>query len=172
MKTSSALALAAAALIAGFLMARWRVAQPSNLTPTKEPTSYDFGALQQLTSFVSYLQDAKQTNTLQRFNDCLNASHASQQYADLGVTLGILQRLRDGRTNQAYELLEGQLDGDIILFAESYHELPASLRNQTSLKVLGYAKDYRAKFPFKHRYQNVDDAVVDAFKILDEKTTK
>src|ERR1022692_1285302 len=170
MKTSRAFALAAAALAIGFLAARWCAAQPSNQPPAKEPASYDFGALEQLESFVTYLQDTKQTNTLQRFNDCLNASNASRSYADLGVTLVILQRLRDGHTNQAFGLLEGNLDAEITGFAASYRELPASLRDQTSLKVLGWVRDYRAKYPFKHAYQNVDNGVADAFKILDEKT--
>ncbi len=169
MKTSRAFSLTAAALAIGFLAARWCTAQPSNQPPTKEPASYDFGALQQLASFVTYLQDTKQTNILQRFNDYSNASLASQHYSDLGVTLAILQRLRDGRTNQACELLEGRLDTDIIGFVASYRELPASAREQPGLKVLGWARDYRAKYPFKFRYPNVDEGVADAFKILDEK---
>src|SRR5208282_1336130 len=137
--------------------------------PAKEPTSYDFGALQQAGSFVTYLQDTKQTNILQRFNDFMNASVASQKYSDLGVTLAILQRLRDGHTNQAYELLEGRLDTDIIGFVRSYRELPVSARGQPGLNVLGWTRDYRAKFPFKHRYPDVDKGVADAFKILGEK---
>jgi hypothetical protein len=135
----------------------------------KQPASYDFGALQRLESFVTYLQDSKQTNILQQFNDYMNASLASRHYADLGATLNILQRLRDGRTNEAYELLEGQLNTDIIGFVRSYRELPASAREQPGLKVLGQAKDYRAKYPFKHRYPSVDEGVADAFKTLDEK---
>jgi hypothetical protein len=165
MKTSRVLALTAIALAAGFLTARWCAAQ----SQPQKPKAYDFGALEQLTSFVSYLQDTKQTNTLQRFNDYSNASLASGHYADLGATLNILQRLRDGRTNQAYELLEGQLDVAIIGFVSSYRELPASAREQPGLKVLQQARDYRAKFPFKHRYPNVDEGVADAFKILDGK---
>src|SRR4051794_5292978 len=169
MKTPRAFALAAAALVVGFLAARWSVAQPSNQPSSKEPASYDFGAMQQLASFVSYLQDTKQTNVLQRFNDYSTASLASQHYADLSVTLAILQRLRDGRTNQALELLEGRLDSDIFGFVGSYRQLPASVRDQPGLKLLGQTRDYRTKFPFKHRYPNVDKGVADAFKILDEK---
>lgn len=172
MKTSRVFALVAVALVMGFLAARWCAAQSIRQPSSKEPASYDFGALHQLESFISYLQETKQTNTLQRFNDYSNASIASQQYADLGVTLGILQRLREGRTNEAYELLEGRVDSDIIGFASSYRELPGPARLQPGLKVLGLARDYRAKFPFKHRYPNVDQGVADAFKILDEKGTK
>jgi hypothetical protein len=163
MKTSRAFALAAATLAVGFFAARWSNAQPQ---PAKEPVSYDFGALQQLTSFLTYLQDTKQTNTLQRFNDYSNASLASQHYADLGVTLTILRELREGRTNQALDLLEGNLDAGIVGFATSYRELPASVRDQTSLKVFSMARDYRAKYPSP---LHMDDDIAGAFKILDGK---
>lgn len=169
MKKSRAFVLALAALVIGFAAARWCAAQPSNQPSNKEPVNYDFGAMQQLESFVAYLQDTKQTNSLQRFNDYSNASLASRHMADLGVTVIILQRLRDGRTNQACELLEGGLDSHIVAFATSYRELPTSLRNQGSLKALRLAKEYRAKYPRKSNYQITDDAVADAFKLLDEK---
>jgi hypothetical protein len=169
MKTSRAFALAAAALAVGILTAHWCPAQPSNQQLAKEPTNYDFGALQQLASFVTYLQDNKQTNILQRFNNYSNASLASRYDADLGVTLHILRDLREGRTNHAYETLEGQLDVDIIGLVASYRELPASAREQPGLKVLGWTRDYRAKYPFKHRYPSVDDGVADAFKVLENK---
>jgi hypothetical protein len=169
MNTSRTFFLAAGALVVGFFAARWCAAQP----PPQKQTTYDFGALEQLASFVSYLQDTKQTNTIQRFNSYSNASLASRHYADLGVTLNILQRLRDGRTNQAYELLEGQLDVAIIGFVTSYHELPVAARQQPEqLKMLQQARDYRARFPFKHRYASVDDAVAGAFTVLHEKITK
>jgi hypothetical protein len=33
-----------------------------------------------------------------------------------------------------------------------------------------YAKDYRAKFPFKHGNPDIDKRVADAFKVLGAKT--
>lgn len=164
MKTSRTIALTVAALAIGFFAAQWCSAQPS-----KQSTNYDFGALQQLESFVTYLEETKQTNTLHRFETYLNATMASQQYAFLGLNLSVLERLRDGRTNSAYELLEGQLDSEIISFVSVYNKLPTSLKCQGSLKILGYAKDYRAKYPFKHRYPDVDKGVADAFKVIDAK---
>ena len=172
MKTSRAFALAMAALIASFVMAHWCAAQPSSQPASREPASYDFGALQQLESFVTYLQETKQTNILQRFDDYSNASIASRQYADLGVTLLVLRELRNGRTNQVYELLEDQMNSDIIGFAASYRDLPASLRDQTSLKVLGQAREYHAKYPSQSHSQIIDDGVAKAFKVLDENTSK
>lgn len=167
MKTLRAIALAMAALAIGFLAARWCTAQPSNHVPAKAPDRYDFGAMQQLVSFLSYLKDTGQTNTLQRFNDYMNASLASRHNADLGIILSVLQRLRDGRTNEAYGLLEVQLDGNIVGLVASYRNLPASARGPADLKILGEAKDYRAKYPFKHQYPNMDEEMADAFKILD-----
>src|SRR5215469_12909977 len=99
-------ALVFLSLAIGFLAARWCAAQSAHSTTHQDSKDYDFGALQQLESFVSHLQKTGQTNTLQRFNDYSNASLASQNNAELGVTFAVLQRLRDGRTNEACQLLE------------------------------------------------------------------
>jgi len=168
MKTSRLLILFVLVL-ASFFAARWGSAQSTNQPSAKRLASSGFGALDQLASFVSYLQETKQTNTLDRFNTFENASLASREFANLSLTLEILQRLRDGRTNQAYELLEGQLASDIVGFVGVYRELPDALRDQRSLRILRAARDYRAQYPFKHRYQDIDERVTKAFKILDEK---
>jgi hypothetical protein len=46
------------------------------------------------------------------------------------------------------------------------------VREKMSLTALQHARDYRAKFPFKHRYPNVDEGVEEALKILDHQTAK
>lgn len=168
MRTTRLLLLVILAL-GGLLAARWGVAQSTNRASAGNTKTYDFGALEQMVSFCSYLQETKQTNALERFNVYAGASTASQQYADLGLTLAILERLRSGRTNEAYELLEGQLNSEVIGFVACYRELPLALREQGSLKVLKAARDYRGKHPFKHRYPEVDEGVAGAFRILDEK---
>src|SRR5258707_14953285 len=127
MKKSRALTLVVGALVLGFLSVRWCVAQSTRHPLGGEPATDSYIALHQLESFVSYLQDTKQTNTLQRFYDYSNSLIVSEKSADLGVTLAILQRLRDGRTNEAFELLEGRVNTDISSFVGSYRELPASL---------------------------------------------
>ncbi len=172
MKTLRVFTLLAVTVVTAVLAARWSLAQSERQPANKEPATDSYIALHQLESFVTYLQDTKQTNTLRRFNDYSTATVASQNSADLGVTLAILQRLRDGRTNEAFELLEGRVNTDIIGFVSSYRELPASIRGKMSLKPLEYARDYRAKFPFKHRYPSVDQGVAEALKILDEKATQ
>ena len=167
MKTTRALALALAALTAGFLAARWCAARPSNQPSANEPPRCDFGAPGQLESLVAYLQDTKQTNILNRFYDYSNASIALQRYSDLGMTWAVLQKLREGRTNEAYALLEGRLDADIIGFVPSYRELPSSAREKSNLVVLERAREYRAKYSFKTRYPESDEYVARAFRALD-----
>src|SRR5713101_6663863 len=78
MKTPRSFAFITAALIIGFLAIRWGAAQPARQLPPDEPkTDYAFG-LRELESFVSYLQDTKQTNALRRFNDYSNATIVSE----------------------------------------------------------------------------------------------
>ena len=123
MKGSRAFVLIALALVAGFLAARWCTAAPSNQPSAEKPESHDFGALQQYDSLRAYLQKTGQTNTLQRFNDYMNASLASQCNAELGMNLIVLQMLRSGRSDDACKLLESHLDSDIVGLAG---QLPAA----------------------------------------------
>jgi hypothetical protein len=167
MKTARSVGFIAAALILGFLAARWCEAQPTREPSHSESKTDTAFGVRELEAFVSYLGDTKQTNTLRRFNDYSNASIVAQHSADLGVTVAILQRLRDGRRDEAIELLEGRVSTDVIGFVASYRELPGSVRERISLKPLERARDYRIKFPFKHRYPAVDKGVTDALKILD-----
>ena len=98
--------------------------------------------------------------------------NALQQSADMGVTLHILMALREGRTTNAIELLEGRLDTDIIGFAASFRAMPEAQREWLGLHSLSEARWYRDKFPHKHRYQNVDDGVAQAFEPLPKKSGK
>jgi hypothetical protein len=167
MKHSRTFALVSLSLGIGFLAARWCAAQSAQQSSQK-PKADDFGALQQLESFVTHLQNNGQRDNLLRFSDYLNASLASRDCADLGMTLAVLQRFRDGRTNEAYRILEDRLDTYITGLAGSYRQLPPQLQAQGNLKVLEDAKEYRAKFPFKCNDPALDKRVSDAFKLLDE----
>ena len=171
MKTTPTFVLIALALSTGFVAAWWCAAQIS--APAKKPVTGDSNrALDRLNALVSYLETNKQTNTLRLFYEYSNASIAQQHSADIGVTLHILMALREGRTTNAIELLEGRLDTDIIGFAASYKELPSTQREWLGLHSLWEARWYRTKFPHKHRYQNVGEGVSKALKVLDDKSTK
>src|SRR5262249_34986741 len=105
MKTSRVLGLVATALIVGFMASRWGFAQPAQQPSENKSTTDSFIGVHELESFVTYLQDTKQTNTLKRFNDYLNVTIASQHYAELGGRLRILEHIRNGRTNEAIRML-------------------------------------------------------------------
>jgi hypothetical protein len=172
MKTSRTISLVAIALCIGFLAARWSQAQPAAKTPTRQSSTNDDIAFHELESLFSYLEDTKQTNVIQQINDVFHSSLLSQKSVDLKLTVTILQYLRDGRTNEVFEFLEGHMNSDITFFGVTYSALPLRLREQPALKVLRAARDYRAKFPFKDPNQKVDEQVAKVFKILDEKTSQ
>jgi hypothetical protein len=171
MKTTRTFVLIASMFCVCLIAAWWCSAQSS--APSKKPiTGNSNPALDRLTALVSYLEANKQTNALKLFNEYSSASLAQQHSADMGVTLHILMALREGRTTNAIELLEGRLDTDIIGFAASYKEMPKTDREWLSLHSLSEAHWYRDKFPHKHRYQNVDDGVAEAFQLLPKKSEK
>jgi hypothetical protein len=172
MKTSRVLTLVGLALIAGFLVSHLSTAQPALQPPSKAAVTDDAFALRQLESFVTYLQDTKQTNVLKRFGDYSDASIVSEKQADMGVTTAILVWLRDGHTNEAIHILETRLTGDAVGFAASYRELPGPVRETVRLATLEHARDYYRKFHVKENQPDVDQIVANAFKLLDEKTGK
>lgn len=172
MKTSRVFVLTAVALVVGFIAARWSMAQPSQRPSSKESAPDNYVGLHQLESFVGYLQDTKQTNTLQRFNDYANATIVSQSSADLGVRLHILYELRRGRTNEAVRMLELQMRSDVVGFAASYRELPVGVREKVGLTAFKEARDYCRKYPPKSGQPDLDEILANAFKLLDEKASR
>ncbi|MDB6124383.1 MAG: hypothetical protein JWQ71_3376 [Pedosphaera sp.] len=171
MKTTRTFVLIATVFSVGLTAAWWCSAQSS--TPAKKPVTGDSNpALDRLTALVSYLEASKQTNALKLFNEYSSTSIALQHAADMGATLHILKALREGRTTNAIELLEGRLDTDIIGLAASFKEMPEAQQEWLGLHSLSEARWYRDKYPHKHRYQNVDDGVAQAFELLPKKSEK
>jgi len=167
MKTSRVSVLTALALLIGLIAACWCMAQPSHTEPA---TDNSIGS-HQLESFVDYLQDTKQTNTLQRFNDYANVTIVSRSSADLGVRLHILDDIRNGRTNEAIRMLELQMRSDAVGFAASYRELPLGLRGKVGLTALREARDYCRKYPTENGQPDLDEILTNAFKLLDDKAS-
>lgn len=170
MKKSNILLLITAALVIGFAASHWCFAQTSHLSK-KESTTDNYIAFHQLESFVGYLQDTGQTNTLQRFNEFATASSVSRAPADLGIRIHVLNCLRHGRTNEAIEMLEMQMRSDIVGFASGYRELPASTRNKVGLTAFRVARDYCGKYAVSTRHSDTDDVLKNAFTLLDENST-
>lgn len=171
MKTTHTITLVASLVCAAVGGAWWLTAQSSD--PAKKPVTREGNPVQdQLTALVSSLKANNQTNALKLFNEYTSSSLALQHSADMGVTLRILMALREGRTTNAIELLEGTLDSDIIGFAANYKDMPEAQRQWLGLHSLSDARWYRDKYPHKHRYQSVDEGVAQAFELLPEESKK
>jgi hypothetical protein len=77
--------------------------------------------------------------------------------AEAGVAthVGVLERLRGGKTAEAFESLELLLDGDILSLAN-----PAHVQlSERSTKILSRAREYRRQFPHTTANPSVDAAV-------------
>lgn len=157
----------------GVLTALWSLAQSAKQNVAKEPIKRGNNAgIDQLTAFVSYLEQNKQTNALRLFNEYSTASIALQNSVEIGVTLRLLLALREGRTNDAIESLEGKLDTAIVSLAASFRELPEAQQAMFSLHSLTNASWYRTKFPHKHPHKSIDASVAEAFELLNKTSGK
>jgi len=98
--------------------------------------------------------------------------NASAHGAKMAVELQVLQTLRAGRTKEAIRLLEDGLDSDIILLAQELRAADETKMFKTTpgpLKSLQWARDYRAKFPYKSGIPATDDQVKSGLSYLDQK---
>ena len=68
---------------------------------------------------------------------------AEKNAADIGWTVAILERLRSGRTNEAIQLLESQLNGALMGIGAA----PPDARDPKFDTLLKRAQQYRSKYP-------------------------
>ena len=102
----------------------------------------------------------------QRFTNDLCVGSLS---AEASTTTGILKRLRaDDRTN-AVELLEVKLNGALVGLGAFLSEIPKSRRDPTNIKAIQMAKDYRAQFPRTNDSPQIQNAIADAFGLLESR---
>jgi hypothetical protein len=150
----------------------WATAQSHVQRPgTATATNFSY-ALEEFTSFTAYLEKEKLTNAADRFYACEGASIVSKESADIGLILHVLVDLRKGRTNDAIQLLEIELEGDAIGFAASYRELPDRIRGKVSLDVLRDAQYYSTNYGFQHSDPEVFDGVTNALKLISDAEKK
>lgn len=127
-------------------------------------------AVEQLQILLADLNATKQTNAIEHLNQYLSAMITTQHSSDGGMTVAILERLRSGRTAEAIELLEWQLDGAVTGLGASLAATPRAERPPSALSNLKSARQYRAKFPRKTGDRSIDDGVEQAWSLLDRST--
>jgi lipid-binding SYLF domain-containing protein len=127
-------------------------------------------AVEQLQILMADLNAGKQTNAIEHLNQYLSAMITTEHSADAGMTVAILERLRSGRTAEAIELLELQLDGAVTGLGASLAATPRRERPASALSNLKSARQYRNKFPRKTGDRSTDDGVERAWGLLEGTT--
>ncbi len=167
MKTSLKALIFGLLVLAQYGIGHWVTAQGGPQKPRSlDPTNIDY-ALEELTSFLTYLEEAKLTNVSQRFGEYENASIISKESADIGMIAHALVDLRKGRTNDAIELLEIEMEGNAIGFAASYRELPDRIREKVSLQPLRDIRYYSTNYQFLRSDPELLDGITNALKLID-----
>ncbi|HEY5041267.1 MAG TPA: hypothetical protein VIK53_04635 [Verrucomicrobiae bacterium] len=154
------------AITVGFLAGCWS-AKPTDQSLNKSTVVGQTNSLDDdLFALFNNLQTTKQTNNLKLLNNYLFESLALHDSADISMTAQILQALREGRTNELINVLEGNLNSAIMAFGSDYRNVDRSKRDKGELKSLQFAYNYRTKFP--HDDPKWESRITNAFKLLDE----
>ncbi len=93
-----------------------------------------------------------------------------QLTAEASTTTVTLKRLRAGNTTNAVELLEIKLDGDLIGLGAMLADPREFKSDPQHIKTLQMVKDYRAQFPRKTGWPEVDAGADKAFDLLNGQT--
>ena len=146
-------------LIVGGLVASHR-----SEAQTKKATVADFTAIEQLEQLIAELDASGQTNTIAKVSDLVSAMQMLETTHEASSTVTLLEQLRLGHTNEAFAMLEKQLDGDLIRFGTKTNQI-----HEAELNVLKMAKEYRTQYPHKAVFPYTDAALAQAFELLDKK---
>ena len=120
------------------------------------PATVDRGGLGKYEQLVIPLIKSGQTNLVRQISDVVSEMQAEQRIIDIGMSVRILEDLRDGHTNQALTLLETRLDSALV----GYDVIP---HTPAMDKLVRAAKDYRERFPHKSSSPDLDAGVARAF---------
>jgi hypothetical protein len=148
MKTIRTIPFVLIAIIFVVVASRHLIAQPVN-------TEEDRGALGQYEQLVISLSRSGQSNTVNQITALVSSMHAEQKMADIGITIGVLNRLRSGHTNEAMAILETRLDGALMGLDKLPHD-------DHTEKILELAREYRARFPHQTGNADIDEGVARA----------
>jgi hypothetical protein len=98
-------------------------------------------------ALLAQLEAAGQTNAIELFRQYRSAYGADLASSELGDTVAALRSLREGRTNQAIQVLEQHLSRYANIMCNSYGGLSPTNRERVKLESLQQTRDYYAQFP-------------------------
>jgi hypothetical protein len=97
---------------------------------------------------------------------------AAQTLPNLGDAYRALQALRTGDTNEAIEMLEFRLDGEIVVLSALASEETDAKMRASYVRALTRVRDYRAAHPRKTDSLEIDQGVADALASASKETSK
>jgi lipid-binding SYLF domain-containing protein len=125
-------------------------------------------ANEQLRLLLSDLSTNNQTSALNHLNAYLSAMTTAMQTADTATTLLVLQRLRQGQSPEAIDLLEARLDGSLIALGASLNAMPRAKRPPQSMELLRQVRSYREKYPRHTENPDIDKQVTQLLDLLSQ----
>jgi len=164
-----------ASFILGLLAVCWSRAQtPSHPLKVIDDNGVEHHTLMldQHNALVGHLEAAGQTNAIELFRQYRCSYNADLSSSELGDTVAALQYLREGRTNQAIQLLEQHLSRYASIMCNSYGCLSPTNRERVRLESLEQARDYYAKFPPPKWGAEIEKAVNEVLRLSSEKPKK
>ena len=86
--------------------------------------------------------------------------------------VGLLKKLQTNNAAKAIETLETDLDWSLVGLGNAMSNCPNSLLDQTFLRFIKEAKEYREQFPRKSDSSKLDDEVSNTFLRVSAQTKK
>ena len=123
-------------------------------------------------ALVEHLEAAGQTNAIELFRQYRCSYGADLSSSKLRDTVAALQYLREGRENEAIQLLEQQLGFYASIMCNSYGCLSPTNRERVKLESLKQARDYYVEFPPPEGNASLEKAMNEVLRLSSEKPRK
>jgi hypothetical protein len=89
-----------------------------------------------------------------------------QETDEAATDVALLNRIRSNNITNAVDMLETKLDISLAMLSSDFKDIPKTQRVEV-LKTIQMAKDYRDKFPHKNSYPDLNQAVSNAFSLVE-----
>jgi hypothetical protein len=102
----------------------------------------------------------------------MNTFYSTSLAEEIGTDVVLLNQLRANNVTNAADFLEIRLNGSLVGLGVYLQNIPESRRDPTQVGILGQAKEYRSKFPYKDSFPLGDQMISNAFSLVNMKTNK
>lgn len=99
----------------------------------------------------------------------VNKFAAMAEAANANFDIATLNQLQANNVTNAIRLMESRLDDSVGSLGFYVGQIPKAKRDPTQMKIIGKAKEYRDKFPYKSGESIIDESVSNAFSLVETK---